>query len=112
MKIMKALLLLLFISTNAPAAIQCGIFHINAHQYKTTVNGDAVEIGGKQFTADHDDYSNAIITLRRARITDQPYSFILTARGGSTTLEYVTNELPPRVLSRENCNADLHDFNW
>lgn len=112
MKIINTLFLLLFISINSPAAIQCGSFYINPYQARTTVNGDPVEVADRRFTSNYGNYDNAIITLYRGRITDQHYSFILTSRRGKTTLEYVTDETPPRVLNRENCNGDLSGFNW
>lgn len=112
MKIINALFLLLFISSNSPAALQCGSFYINPHQGRTTVNGDPVEVADRRFTSDSGNYGNAIVTLYRGRITDQHYSFILTSIRGKTTLEYVTDETPPRVLNRENCDGDLNEFNW
>lgn len=111
---MKIYLLVMLFLASAPAlaAIQCGHFHINPQQSLTTVNGDPVEVSGRRFTAQFGDYDNAIVTLSRGRITDPHYSFILTSLVGKTTLEYVTDENPPRVMNRENCDGNLNGFNW
>ncbi|WP_131631869.1 hypothetical protein [Enterobacter ludwigii] len=55
-------------------------------------------------------WSAIALQLRRERITDQPFSFVLTAEAGRVSMEYVTDEDPPRVLNRENCRGSLREF--
>ncbi|MFZ4217850.1 hypothetical protein ACEV6Q_08320 [Enterobacter ludwigii] len=106
----KAALTLLLTAVNATAAIQCGSYEIDGSKYATRVNGDPVRMVSHRFTAAPGDYDNAVITLRRERITDQPFSFVLTAEAGRVSMEYVTDEDPPRVLNRENCRGSLREF--
>ncbi|HBC7420852.1 TPA: hypothetical protein KEY88_003566 [Serratia marcescens] len=105
----KAALMLLLTSVNA-AAVQCGSYEIDGSKYVTRVNGDPVHMVGHRFTAAPGDYDNAVITLRRERITDQPFSFVLTADAGRVSMDYVTDETPPRVLEREICRGSLREF--
>ncbi|EEN6078969.1 hypothetical protein G5X37_004641 [Salmonella enterica] len=109
-KITAALLML--VSLNAVGAITCGPFEIVPQQYDVRVNGDPVTIAGRRFTAPPKDYDNVVISLRRASITDKPFMFVLTAFNGRVSLEYITNEKPPRVLNRADCNSSLRGFDW
>lgn len=106
----KAALLLLLTAVNANAAIQCGSYEIDGSKYATRVNGDPVRMVSHRFTVTPGDYDNVVITLRRERITDQPFAFVLTADAGRVSMDYVTDEEPPRVFNRESCRGSLREF--
>lgn len=103
----KTALVLLLVCGNTAAALQCVNFRFDALPSGLRVNGDPVRPEHQRFTAAPGDYDNMIITLRRSRITDPPFLFILTAQGGRVSMDYVTDENPPRVLNRDNCRGSL-----
>ena len=100
----KAALTLLLTSVNATAVVQCGSYETDGIKYATRVNSDWVRMVSHRFTVTPGDYDNVVITLRRERITNQLFAFVLTADAGRVSIE------PPRVLNREHCRGSLSEF--
>lgn len=92
------------------SAIDCGPFVFDHSAQAVRVNGDPLTVTRVTFSGAAGDYDNVTLELNRSRITDRGERFYLTSSGGRISMEYKTNEIPPRTLNRNSCNGNLGEL--